>query len=79
MFRPSGGVKKNLFRAAGLTITGAAFGTGLAYNYDEGTKRSLQFWYNIFPLYVTYRSVQFLNRDTGVISDDYAPIWAPIT
>jgi aarF domain-containing kinase len=72
MFRPSGGIKKNLLGAAGFSISGAAIGTGLAYNYDEGTKRSLQFWYNIFPLYVTYRLVQFLNRDTGVFTDDYA-------
>ena len=72
MFRPSVGFKKNLLRAAALSISGAACGTGYAYKYDEGTKRSLQFWYNIFPLYVTYRSVQFLNRDTGIITDDYA-------
>lgn len=40
--------------------------------YNTGTKRSLIFWYNMFPMYVHYRGIQFLNRDIKVLSDDKA-------
>ena len=63
---------KFLSRTAGLSTFAAVTGLGLSYQYDEGTRRSLQFWYNIFPLYVTYRTVQFFNRDTKLITDEYA-------
>ena len=47
---------------------------GLSYVLytDEGSRRSLQFWSNIFPIFVHYRTVQFLNRDTGILTDQYA-------
>lgn len=66
-----------MFRKYGTRLIGGALATAtagvsvIAY-YDEGTRRSLQFWGNIFPVYVQYRAVQFLNRDTGMISDSVA-------
>lgn len=47
-------------------------GYGYRYATDEGTRRSLEFWRVIAPIYLHYRSVQFLNRDLGVVSDDVA-------
>lgn len=69
MFRlPKGNYLKAVAASGFLTGGGAST---FIYN-DEGAQRTVQFWYNIFPLYVTYRSVQFLNRDIGVLSDDKA-------
>lgn len=44
--------------------------TGLAYQYqhDEGTRRSVKFWSNIFPIYLHYRFYQLLSRDLGIMS-----------
>lgn len=53
-----------------LVLAGGAY----AYN-DDGTRRSAKFWVNIFPMYMNYRFVQFLNRDLGLIKDDYAMKW----
>lgn len=39
---------------------------------DEGTKRSLVFWGNVFPIFAHYRSIQFLNRDLKILSDTRA-------
>jgi aarF domain-containing kinase len=61
--------RKAIFRGVGAT---ALAGVGIACVYDEGTQRSLQFWSNIFPLYLSYRGVQLLNRDLGILSDDRA-------
>lgn len=50
----------------------ASFGVTSTVYDDEGTRRSLRFWYNIFPLYLRYRTVQFFNRDLQIMSDDSA-------
>ena len=53
------------------TVTFAATGAG-GYHYvenDEGSKRSLTFWRRIFPVFVQYRTVQFLNESVNVIDD----------
>lgn len=47
-------------------------GAGLTFGTSEGTKRSMQFWANAFPVYLTYRTVQLLNRDLQIMSDDFA-------
>ena len=54
--------------AAAVTVVGG----GYILATDEGSRRSLVFWSNIFPIYLHYRGVQFLNRDLGVISDAHA-------
>ena len=73
MFRlPSSTTGRVFLGATGLLSSSAIVGPVIAYNYDEGARRTIQFWYNVFPLYLTYRSVQFLNRDIGYMSDDYA-------
>lgn len=49
---------------------------GLAVRYisgkDEGTARSVKFWRHVLPVWAHYRSVQLLNRDLGVLSDEHA-------
>ena len=58
-----------LAKAAGLGVgLGGAVGTSLAIrsSQDEGTHRSLTFWYHCLPVYLEYRAVQFRNRDLGV-------------
>ena len=57
-----------LAKAAGLGVgLGGAVGTSLAIrsSQDEGTHRSLTFWYHCLPVYLEYRAVQFRNRDVG--------------
>ena len=51
-------------------VTGAtisAVGTAVAFQAtsDEGTSRSLTFWYHCLPVYLEYRTVQFRNKDLG--------------
>lgn len=57
-----------------LKIIAASSCVGLAAlaANDEGARRSLQFWWRIFPIYAHYRVYQFLDRDTHLISDEYA-------
>lgn len=43
----------------------------VAYN-DEGTRRSIEFWSKVFPIYGHYRVYQLLNRDLKVMSDEFA-------
>jgi hypothetical protein len=59
----------------------AAVGAGGIYlsTKDEGTRRSLQFWRHVLPVYAHYRGVQLLNRDLGILSDEKAaPIYASL-
>lgn len=60
--------KKKIFLALGVTTS---IGSYVAYQ-DEGTRRSVIFWQNIFPIYAHYRYIQFLNRDLGIMSDLHA-------
>ena len=61
-----------LRRLSGGAVVIAAAGGGYMLATDEGSRRSLVFWSNIFPIYLHYRGIQLLNRDLGVISDSYA-------
>ena len=62
-------------KGVGITVgTISIVATGFV-SQDEGSQRSLKFWVNIFPLYAHYRFIQFLSRDTGLISYDYANDW----
>ncbi len=66
-------MSRKLFKVAGGMVGVAAAGTAAAFAFgDEGTKRSITFWSNIFPVYLHYRGYQLLNRDLGIISDEYA-------
>jgi aarF domain-containing kinase len=60
--------------AAALGGTAMVAGS-LVISRDEGQRRAMTFWMNIGPVYAHYRCVQFLNRDTSFISDDYADKW----
>jgi aarF domain-containing kinase len=44
----------------------------VASHYDPGTKRSLEFWRRIFPIFGHYRIIQLLNRDLKIMNDDVA-------
>jgi aarF domain-containing kinase len=55
-------------KVAGL-VCGAI---GTAVYFDEGTRRSAQFWVKIMPIYVHYRFYQILNRDLKILSSDKA-------
>lgn len=68
-----------MFKIVKKSLLGTTLLAGSAYAYieitnDVGTKRSLQFWSNIFPIYSRYRWTQFLNRDMKIMSDDDADI-----
>lgn len=39
---------------------------------NEGVERSVTFWGGVFPIFLQYRAIQFLNKDTGLISDEVA-------
>lgn len=62
-----------MFNSNRLVLLGTSIvGSISSYVYiqnDDGSKRSLTFWVNIFPIYLHYRTIQFLNRDTKIISD----------
>ena len=47
---------RNAARGAGLT---AVAGGAYLYATDEGTRRSTQFWREVFPIYVSYRFNQW--------------------
>jgi aarF domain-containing kinase len=64
-------LRRKLFSAAGSTIFITA-GVGLYASKDEGTQRSLIFWANIFPIYLHYRGIQFLDRDINIIDNKLA-------
>lgn len=55
---------------AAVVLPSAAF----AYQYqtDEGTRRSVKFWNNVFPVFVHYRFYQLVSRDLGIVSSAYA-------
>jgi aarF domain-containing kinase len=49
-----------------------------AYKYktDNGAARTIKFWFHVLPVFIHYRSVQLLNRDLGLLSDEQAdPIY----
>ena len=61
--------------SAGVVAAAAAAAAGISYlsqNLDEGSKRSIQFWRRVFPIYMHYRFYQLLDRDLGLLSDNYA-------
>jgi len=66
--------RKVLGAVVGIPIC-ACTGLVIASYFDEGIKRSLQFWSNIFPVYLHYRATQFLNRDLGVLSTEAANLY----
>lgn len=51
------------------TTTAAAGGAAYLYHNDEGSKRSMQFWYNVGPVFAHYRGIQWLNRDLKIMDD----------
>ena len=61
---------RSALRGTGMAMASAAIGGTYLYQTDEGSKRSMTFWYNIAP--VQYRFVQFLEKDTGFISNENA-------
>lgn len=67
-----------LAKAAAVTTTAvASVGTAviaIRANHDEGTQRSLTFWWHCLPVYLEYRAVQFRNKDLGVRGYD-VPKW----
>jgi aarF domain-containing kinase len=62
-----------VFKYSGGVAAGAAGALGAAYMFgDEGTKRSLTFWGNIFPCFVHYRMYQLLDRDLHLVDSAWA-------
>jgi len=50
----------------------SAVGGGILLSNDEGSRRSGYFWVNVFPIYLHYRSIQLVNRDLKIMSDERA-------
>ncbi|KAJ1427475.1 ABC1 family-domain-containing protein [Ochromonadaceae sp. CCMP2298] len=64
---------KSFAKLGGGALSLGAAGAGGGWTFgDEGTKRSLLFWSQIFPVYLHYRCYQLLNRDLGIMSEEYA-------
>lgn len=56
-----------------LSVSAGTIGAlGAVTYFDEGSRRSLQFWIYITPIYAHYRIYQILNREMGIISDESA-------
>ena len=65
--------KLSALRVVGGIVGVSSSSIACAYTFgDEGTKRSLNFWGNMFPIYLHYRTYQLLDRDLGIISSSYA-------
>ena len=59
----------------GKVVLGSSLAIGaasIATVLDEGTRRSLVFWSKIGPIYLHYRSIQFLERDLGLVDRTWA-------
>ena len=66
-------LNSGFFRRAAVSLTGTTVAGSIIFIYvDEGANRSFTFWSNIFPKYIHYRTMQLLNRDLGIVSDEYA-------
>ena len=65
-------LKQVLSRAAWPAVIIPTAGFAYQYQNDEGTRRSLKFWGNIFPVFAHYRFYQLLSRDLGIISMEEA-------
>jgi len=63
-------------RAALRLAAAGAVGVGAYTRYDEGTARSVTFWYHAFPVWAQYRAVQWRNRDLAKIG---VPSWTGLT
>ena len=50
-------------RLAGAGALCSTAGVGAYAQHDEGTARSMTFWYHAFPVWAQYRAVQWRNRD----------------
>ena len=46
-------------RLAAAGAASGAVGVGAYARYDEGTARSVTFWYHAFPVWAQYRAVQW--------------------
>ena len=62
-------------KLASLGGASAALGVGAYAQHDEGTSRSLTFWYHCLPVYASYRAVQFRHRDAAALG---IPPWTRI-
>ncbi len=63
-------------RLASAGAASGAVGVGAYARYDEGTARSVTFWYHAFPVWAQYRAVQWRNRDLAKIG---VPSWTGLT
>ena len=59
-------------RLAGAGALCSTAGVGAYAQHDEGTARSMTFWYHAFPVWAQYRAVQWRNRDLARIG---VPTW----
>ena len=59
-------------RLAGAGALCSTAGVGAYAQHDEGTARSMTFWYHAFPVWAQYRAVQWRNRDLARIG---IPTW----
>ena len=63
-------LKPRYLVGASAAIVGTAAVAGqVACYYDPGTKRSMQFWGEVFPIFMHYRFYQLLNRDLKIMDD----------
>jgi hypothetical protein len=63
---------RKLLATFGLVSIGVPTFSYVVPVVDDGTKRSIKFWFYAFPIYAHYRTIQLLNRDLNLISNDLA-------
>lgn len=66
-------LKKGPIFILGLSC-GYLINSPYSFKLDSGTKRSIEFWKNIGPIYCQYRFIQFLNDDIKIMNDIEANI-----
>ena len=64
--------RKVLGRALAAGVAAGTGGVGYLLATDEGSRRAATFYLRICPIYCHYRTIQLLNRDLGVLSDERA-------
>lgn len=60
---------KTAYKVSGVALVGGGGVFAYKYNTDDGVRRVVQFWKEVFPIYLHYRYYQILNRDLRVMKD----------
>jgi len=63
--------ENTFFEVVGLLFVGASASTYAFLNADVGLRRTVEFWWRVFPIYLHYRFYQLMNRDLNLFGEEY--------